>query len=103
LSPIEGFIAKNEIVKVDENLKPDNVTIYPNPVLHGQMLNVNLEGASQEGFNLAVFDVTGKVLLQQHYSQQQKFVVDVSAFPSGAYILTIRNSKMNFSNKFIVN
>ena len=103
LSPIDGFVSRDEITAGDENLDPHNVTVYPNPVSHGEVLNVKLEGANQEGFNLAVYDITGKVLIQKHYSQQEKFSVDVSEFPSGAYILTIRNNNFNFSNKFIVN
>jgi hypothetical protein len=102
LSPVNGFVPRDEVVVVDENLKLDNVSIYPNPVSHGDMLNVKLQGAGPEGFNLAVYDVTGKVLIKHHYNQQEQFVVDVSEFPSGAYILNIRNGDLNFTNKFIV-
>lgn len=102
LSPVAGFVARDETAAGNENLNPDNVTIYPNPVSHGEMLNVKLQGAGQKGFNLAVYNVTGKVLLKQHYSQQEQFSVDVSTFPTGTYILNIRNGDLNFTNKFIV-
>jgi hypothetical protein len=99
---VSGFISRDEVFHVDENLSPDKVTIYPNPVSHGEMLNVKLQGAGPKGFNLAVYDVTGKVLIKQHHNQQEQFVVDVSEFPIGAYILNIRSGDLNFTNKFIV-
>jgi len=71
-------------------------------VPHGEAITVKLAGATQDGFNLAVYDITGKVLLKKHYNQQELFSVDVSTFPTGAYILTIRSSHLNFNNKFIV-
>jgi len=103
LSPIDGFIAINEVIAVDEDFNQDKLTVYPNPVLRGEMLNVKLQGAHEEGFNLSVYDITGKVLIRQHYNPQDKFTVDVSAFPSGTYILVIRNGDVNLTKKFIVN
>ena len=102
LSPVIGFVARNEDVGVDENLNPLSVTIYPNPVLHGEMLNVKLAGSGPGGFNLAVYDITGKVLIKQHYSPTELFAVDVSEFSTGTYILVIRSGVLNFTNKFIV-
>ena len=101
-SPVIGFVARTEDVGIAENLDPPGVTIYPNPVLHGELLNVKLAGSSPEGFNLAVYDITGKVLIKQHYSPTEKFAVDVSEFPTGTYILVIRSGVLNFTNKFIV-
>lgn len=102
MSPLNGFVARDESAAGNENLTSDNLTIYPNPVPYGEMLNVRLQGAGAQGFNLAVYDVTGKILIKKHYSQEEQFPVDVSAFPSGAYILTIRNGDLNFTKKFIV-
>ena len=75
--PVDRFIPKNESVVADESVNPDNVIIFPNPVSHGEVLNAKLEGANPQGFNVAVYDITGKVILQKHYSQQEKFSVDL--------------------------
>jgi len=102
LSPIKGFISKEETVSNNEIVYFDNVTLFPNPLPHGEVLNVIVKGENPEGFTISVFDITGKVLLQQHYEQQEKLMVNVSAFLSGTYIITIRNRNLNISKKFIV-
>jgi hypothetical protein len=102
LTPADGFVPKVEIVQDGENLNLNNVSVYPNPVSSREMLNVELEGAIQERFNLAVYDITGKVIFQKQYNQQEKILVDVSSFSLGVYILTIRNGNFNFSQKFVV-
>jgi xyloglucan-specific exo-beta-1,4-glucanase len=112
LSPMDGFVFKTlsaEDVAAEMNdsinsidLVPDNVTIYPNPVTN-RTLNVQLEGGIREDFNLSVYDMTGRSLIEKHFEQQSKVAIDVSAFQMGVYMLVVRNNNLKFSKKFIVN
>ncbi len=79
-----------------------SVNIYPNPVTGG-ILNVQLAGKIQEGFELLIFDMSGKPLLNRQFEQQDKVSLDVTTFTPGMYVLIIRSANFSSSGKFIIN
>ena len=52
-----------------------------------------------ESSNIQIFDITGKLILQQEYQVDDK--IDISSLTTGMYILNIRNSEGVSSKKII--
>ena len=77
------------------------IHIYPNPVTNGQ-LNVKLDEGINEAFDLLIMDMSGKVLLQKHYAQENTLLLDVSAFPPSLYVIQIRSLNFRFTDKFVI-
>jgi len=83
------------------NLTSNSITIYPNPVTD-KTLTVQLEGSIQDEFDLFIYDISGRMLLQRNFKQQNKVSIDLSAFHAGLYVLLIRTINFKFSDKFIL-
>ncbi len=71
-----------------------NFRIYPNPAK--KTLFVNVE--RNQNFNLKITDNLGRVLIEKRAT---KGYIDISSLPSGVYNLTISNSKICKTLKFI--
>ncbi len=74
---------------------------YPNPA--HDILNIQIEGI-EDYFSFQILDVLGKEMLQQSINKgQSDYVVNVSGFESGSYLLALRNSVGIVElNKFII-
>jgi hypothetical protein len=71
-----------------------NINIYPNPSKDW----IKIDGLT-ESSNIQIFDITGKLILQQEYQVDDK--IDISSLTTGMYILNIRNSEGVSSKKII--
>ncbi len=61
-----------------------NVSIYPNPAT----TTLNLTSTATSDFELAILDITGKVIKTDKMSDQ-RFTFDVSDLASGMYMLRL--------------
>lgn len=71
--------------------------VFPNPV--SNQLNIEIPPSKEENI-LRVYDVLGKVILEQVYSNTHH-KLDVSTLTSGIYVLTIISKSTSFNFKFI--
>lgn len=78
---------------VVETVLPD-INIYPNPSKDW----IKIDGISEVS-DVQIFDITGKLILQQEYQVDDR--IDISNLTVGMYILNIRNSEGEFSQKII--
>ena len=76
-----------------ETSLPD-INIYPNPSKDW----IKIDGLT-ESSNIQIFDITGKLVLQQEYQVDDR--IDISSLTTGMYILNIRNSQGVSSKKII--
>lgn len=77
------------------------ISIYPNPVTNG-LLKVKLDEKIHDQFDLLIFDLSGKTLLQKHYQQTNSLLLDLSALPAAEYLIQIISASFHFSDKFII-
>jgi hypothetical protein len=68
------------------------ITIYPNPVVNGELIIEN--GQLKSGENVQIFDVTGKIIV--NYTLSIVNSIDVSALPQGIYIVKIGEMRGKF-------
>jgi hypothetical protein len=85
----------NSIAKIDF----DMASIYPNPSKNGQF-RMQLKEAPKAGATLTVYDMTGKVVLQQAIHQTTSHI-DLAAYANGHYFGKIMNGDRIGSFKLI--
>jgi len=79
------------------------IRLFPNPVKN--TLNVAYDNVSEEATSVTVYDMTGRVLLQQAInatSNSDKVQLDVSDLKEGYYLLKLNNGKQSAVQKFFV-
>lgn len=76
-----------------ETSLPD-INVYPNPSKDW----IKIDGL-KESSDVQIFDVTGKLVLQQEYQVDE--MINISSLTVGMYIIKVRNSGGEFSQKII--
>ena len=87
-------IDMSSIVGVEE-LKGNDISIYPNPASDYMMVLSNGKG------NMQVVDITGKVVYTSSISNSTE-VFDISKLNSGIYFVKVSTTDKNFTKKLIV-
>ena len=101
----EGAIIDNLIVTQNalsiEEFNTDGFAIYPNP--SSGLFNIKTK--TTQAFNFDVYDVTGKLILQQKNvnSPNKQYQINISSFASGIYFLNIYNQTNKITKKLILN
>ncbi len=87
---------KDSIVKRIMNFSP-SVSIYPNPVMKGNMLHVSVNFKKEGQYNLQVLDAGGRQLFQQSIQATAKNylkeIIAEQSWGSGMFIIRIVDSK----------
>ncbi len=84
------------VVGINE-LNTSNVAVYPNPAKE----QITFE-TDNNGFNLTITDITGKVIFNQNVVSK-KTTVNLNRFNAGVYFYTIaNNNQVVTTDKFIV-
>jgi hypothetical protein len=76
------------------------VTIYPNPT-SGLLTIMSVEGFSDNA-SLELYDFNGKAILQRNLDNMTDQRIDISQFAKGIYYLRIKNNKINYCQKVIL-
>jgi len=88
----KGTVGLNEKDRVDNLLE-----IFPNPATDRLNIYFPVRGSGQ----IAIFDLSGKMLLNENYLGEQ-LQVDVSGFPSGMYLIRLADDDKVAVKKFVV-
>lgn len=78
----------------------DVLTVYPNPV--AQVAYVEVRGDVNQPFTLSVFDIKGKLLLEEKgISGSQYFSVNLSNEPKGEYQVILQAQNIRATQKIL--
>jgi hypothetical protein len=84
---------------ITENKDNVQLSIYPNPATNN--LCINLQQLNDlQNTSVTVFDMQGKLLLQQTITQQQT-ELNINQFAKGIYVVKVQNEKEIMQSKFI--
>jgi len=102
---ITGCSAQSSIfVEVDEiNTNGILFDIYPNPAT--LVVNLSLQQADKDELMVNITDVLGKVIYTKKYpsfSGKMETTIDITTFPKGIYLLSIKNAKGITGKKLVV-
>lgn len=85
-------------VQFEELNNSFGLTIYPNPA--NEVVRLELEDAPDQGYELAVFNVTGTQVLST--IPQQISTLDVKDWPAGLYLVVRKEGRKLNEQKFII-
>ncbi len=79
-----------------EKIENTSWEVYPNPVKDGKL---NITSPFQGGFNISLYNINGRKLLEKHITEPQK-IIQLPSLSKGLYLLKGRDNKGNtFSKK----
>ena len=93
------------IAKLDVSLGLANknavelVKVFPNP--SADYIQVDLRDSDTQIDEISVFDMTGKMVLQENNFSGQLIRIDISTLPQGQYTALLRNDKLTYVSKFV--
>ena len=74
----------------------NNVKAYPNPVSD----DLILEFPTKSTAFISVSDISGKNVMSQYFTAQQKIIIDVSGFKPGMYLINASSDSKVYKSKF---
>lgn len=98
---IDGQFNNSKIVSVRISNNFSNAQVYPNPTR--EKLIVKLQQSLTENSKLAVFDLSGRIVMQQQVAGGQKTIyLTVNNIPAGRYLIKISNSAELINQSFVI-
>jgi hypothetical protein len=85
----------------DENVEPELISYYPNPVSY--QLTIELNNEIRGPLSIRIFSIDGKLVSSWHYSglSQDRLTIDLSSYPGGLYLLNCQGSSISESFKLV--
>ena len=84
---------------ISETSTNNNFTIYPNPATSN--LTINLQQLTHlQNTTVSIYDVQGKLLLQQSITQPQT-EINIASFAKGIYVVKVNNDNNSMQSKFV--
>jgi hypothetical protein len=94
------LLKSNPTVGINQLVRSSKSFSFPNP--SNEMLNISFEGVFSGDLTLSVYDVTGKVVKKENYSNVSESVqVRTDELLTGVYFYELTNGKETVRNKFI--
>jgi plastocyanin len=104
-SGMKGQINVNVVSGINENqIRPFNFTVYPNPVTADSWMNVSVKSAGR--ISITVYDLNGRII--NHLLEQQvkagEFTIPfpVNSLQKGTYIIQMRTAKERLEKQILV-
>ena len=97
---LDGF----EVVGTENlsNLKVEEVEIFPNPVKSVVNIKLDME-ENHKNVELSILDINGKVIQKLDVQEQHGITpVNISSYPSGTYIFSVKTEK-SFDTQKVIN
>ncbi|GIV33341.1 MAG: hypothetical protein KatS3mg031_0876 [Chitinophagales bacterium] len=84
--------------------EPFSFSVYPNPSSGQFYISPASYHRESEVFSLRMFDISGKLILQQKvkYEGQAAYLISVSPFSPGTYQLQLQNSAISHTQKIVL-
>lgn len=94
------MIYKDATTGIDEDENANIATVYPNPIVDGNNLTINLNHfLANEAINITIYDVQGKVVFKQQEKQNGKVELDAQGLSKGLYFVNLNSESKTESYK----
>ncbi|HKL39809.1 MAG TPA: T9SS type A sorting domain-containing protein, partial [Cryomorphaceae bacterium] len=94
------FIAKLDVpLSVANRGGVELINVYPNPT--SDFIQIDLNGTDARIDQISIFDVTGKMVLQENNTAGQFIQIEVSNLPQGQYTALLQSGMITYVSKFI--
>ena len=102
---LDGSFEYSKVVYVDTGCDSGGLSLFPNPTMKGEAINVRFYAKSSEA-SIKVFNLQGLVVRQLSLGVVEgidnSIIMDVSDLPSGVYLLQIEGSGKQRVKQFII-
>jgi hypothetical protein len=88
----QGILWRTAKPKVEKTSKDKYCKIYPNPANH--KIVIEFKDAQQDG-NIALYDIYGRILLEQRILNTTTNTLNIEGISSGVYILKVESNGSN--------
>ena len=102
LDPAGTGVAALDGVEISTGLPAvdrQELMVWPNP--GNGLYTIHIPQDAMEGIYLSIFDLTGKIVFKKYYESTNRIFIDITAQPSGVYILHGLGSGQLFTRKII--
>ena len=96
---IDNIKVKSGSVAIEENNSALNWKIFPNPA--SDELIISIENKLKES-NVAILDVTGKLIFNTVEKVNSQLKVNTSGFPNGVYFVQVQNDQFTGIKKVVI-
>lgn len=96
----DGVLTGEFLSLEDFKLKLSKLKVYPNPVLKDDILNIKFE--NEISTNIKLFNVTGKLVLENTIDNSSSKVINISSLSNGVYLLQITNGLTFVTKKVVI-
>ena len=96
----DGTLTDENLSVEDFNLIVSKLKIYPNPVVNNDKLNVSFDNAVTA--KLKLFNVTGKLVLEETISNSLSKSINLNNLTNGIYLLQITNGSASITKKVVI-
>ena len=96
---IDGKFDYSKTLALNLNCDQNEVLVYPNPVT--DLLNINVANADGKPITCILFDANGKMMYTGKLASGTN-TVDMSKFPKGIYLLSLKNTDTEIKNMKII-
>ncbi len=93
---VDGYPTAVEEINADAI----EINMYPNPTRG--LVNIKINSSNIADVDLAVLDITGKLVLRKQYSVAEEITFDMSGKVSGMYFVQIQTEGKQFVKKLVV-
>ncbi len=97
----QGFQQPNLLTTAIDDVPADySVTIFPNPAI--DFVNLQIQNALNESLLIDLYTIEGKLLKSQQINSSTHLQIDMTAYSSGTYLLSIKNSSAKIKSFRII-
>jgi hypothetical protein len=96
---IDGKFDYSKTLALNLNCSQNEVLVYPNPVT--DLLNINVTNPDGKPITCILFDANGKMMYTGKLASGTN-TVDMSKFPKGIYLLSLKNTDTEIKNMKII-
>jgi len=82
-----------DALSTDEFEQQFSFNLYPNPAK--SKLNIDFKNNNPASLGVSIYDLSGRVVLEQEYANQSKVAINLSNLSVGTYIVNIKDNETN--------
>jgi C1A family cysteine protease len=95
---IKMYTENVDITSIEQALN-NPLVLFPNPA--SERLTIEIPASSGKISALVITDIAGRIIFSRNQLQPNRFELDVSEFPAGAYYLSAESSSGRFTSKWL--
>ncbi|MBK8428259.1 MAG: T9SS type A sorting domain-containing protein [Lewinellaceae bacterium] len=99
---LDGQIEFSPVVSITVEGKGAGFSVFPNPVSQGELNLRFSEKTSKEDLEVRLFNAAGQLVKSVTLNPENDLRINVSGLPPGAYALEVKNGRMRFCEKVMI-